>query len=175
MSADRDRSIGYLADRSDQSRGLGDVIANGRLAQAPWDLTPRISDRIYGRVGNMAKPNQNKVFIGKGEVFFLNGALIRAHDAFNMELMLSDTFLLPSQIVSESTSKSPLQKAYYYAQQMMIEPAQKDGWQKRLDGCLVDLSSDVQKKVWRAMQEGRLQKVLAIIRAELKNDPGFLN
>ena len=123
----------------------------------------------------MAKTSQNKVFIRKGEVFFLNGALIRAHESFNMEIMLADTFLLPSQIVSEETATSDLQKAYYYAQQMMIEPSQKGDWQNRLEGCVVELPSATQKKIWRACQENDMQKVLATIRSELKKDVAPIN
>jgi len=118
----------------------------------------------------MAKTSQTKAFIRKGEVFFLNGALIRAQDSFNMEIMLADTFLLPSQIVSAETAKSHLQKAYYYAQQMMIEPSLKDDWQSCLEDCVVKLPSATQKKIWRACQENNLQKVITTIRSELKKD-----
>ena len=123
----------------------------------------------------MAKTSQTKAFIRKGEVFFLNGALIRAQDSFGMELMLADTFLLPSQIVSEETAVSHLQKAYYFAQQMMIEPSRKGDWQNRLESCVVELPSDTQKKIWRACQENDLQKVLATIRSELKKDIASIN
>jgi flagellar biosynthesis regulator FlbT len=123
----------------------------------------------------MAKTSQTKAFIRKGEVFFLNGALIRAQDSFSMEIMLADTFLLPSQIVSEETATSDLQKAYYYAQQMMIEPRRKDDWQNRLEGCVVKLPSATQKKIWRACQERNLQKVLTTIRSELKKDVASIN
>lgn len=92
-----------------------------------------------------------------------------------MEIMLADTFLLPSQIVSEETAKSHLQKAYYYAQQMMIEPSRKGDWQNRLDGCVVKLSSAVQKQIWRACQEDNFQKVLTTIRSEIKKDVAPIN
>lgn len=123
----------------------------------------------------MAKTNQTKAFIRKGEVFFLNGALIRAQDSFNMEIMLADTFLLPSQIVSEDTAISHLQKAYYYAQQMMIAPDQKEKWRKCFDDCMVNLLPVTQKKIWRSLQENSLQKSLGIIRAELKKDTALIN
>jgi len=123
----------------------------------------------------MAKTNQSNVFIRKGEVFFLNGALIKAHDSFGMEIMASDTFLLPSQIVSEATSKSNLQKAYYYAQQMMIEPEKKDIWQKSLDNCIASLPSNTQKKIWRACKENDMQKAICTIRVELKKEAASLN
>jgi flagellar biosynthesis regulator FlbT len=123
----------------------------------------------------MAKTSQTKAFIRKGEVFFLNGALIRAHDSFSMEIMLADTFLLPSQIVSEETAKSHLQKAYYYAQQMMIEPSRKADWQNRLESSVVKLPSSSQKKIWRACQEDNLQKILTVIRSELKKDVASIN
>jgi flagellar protein FlbT len=123
----------------------------------------------------MAKTSQTKAFIRKGEVFFLNGALIRAQDSFGMEIMIADTFLLPSQIVSEETAKSHLQKAYYYAQQMMIEPSRKVNWQSRLEGSVVELPSATQKKIWRAHQENVIQNILVIIRAELKKEAALLD
>lgn len=123
----------------------------------------------------MAKTSQTKAFIRKGEIFFLNGALIRAQDSFSMEIMLADTFLLPSQIVSEDTAKSHLQKVYYYAQQMMIAPNQKGDWQKCLDDCMTNLPSATQKKIVKSLQENSLQKTLGIIRSELKKDVALVN
>ncbi|GEL44583.1 hypothetical protein MEX01_51740 [Methylorubrum extorquens] len=101
----------------------------------------------------------------------MNGALIRAHDSVNLEIMISDTFLLPSQIVSEDSSMSYLQKAYYFAQQMLIEPQLRDEWRNKLDASLLRLSTDLEKRIQEATQVGDLQKVLGIIRQELKKVP----
>ncbi|GAA0269594.1 flagellar biosynthesis repressor FlbT [Methylorubrum aminovorans] len=117
----------------------------------------------------MAKANQTRVFIRKGEIFFLNDALIRAHDSVNIEIMISDTFLMPSQIVSEGSLVSPLHKAYYFVQQMLIEPVFKDRWQNSLYACLVDVPLDLREKVQEAEQAGNLQKALGTIRQEVKN------
>ncbi|WP_152276459.1 flagellar biosynthesis repressor FlbT [Methylorubrum populi] len=116
----------------------------------------------------MAKSSQTRVFIRKGEIFFLNGALIRAHDSVNIEVMISDTFLMPSQIVSEDGLVSPLHKAYYFIQQILIEPGFKDRWRNSLYACLVNVQSDLREKVQEAEQAGNLQKALGIIRQELK-------
>lgn len=116
----------------------------------------------------MAKLTQTRAFIRKGEIFFLNGALIRAHNSVDIEIMISDTFLMPSQIVSEDGLVSPLHKAYYFIQQMLVEPQSKDRWQNSLYSCLVHVPSDLQEKIQEAEQSGNLQKALGIIRQEIK-------
>lgn len=123
----------------------------------------------------MAKSNQTKVFIRKGEVFFLNGALIRAHDSVNVEIMISDTFLLPSQIVSEDNAVSHLQKAYYFIQQMLIEPNFRNQWQNRLDASLAGLLPEIKSLIQEAVMANELQRSLGIIRQEIKNDARPLN
>lgn len=140
----------------------------GRLAQAPRDLTPQVRGRIYERARDVAKLTQTRAFIRKGEIFFLNGALIRAHNPVNIEVMISDTFLMPSQIVSEDGLTSPLHRAYYFIQQMLVEPRLKDRWQNSLYSCLVDVSPGFRERLQEAEQSGNLQNALGIIRHEIK-------
>ncbi|ACK86455.1 flagellar biosynthesis repressor FlbT [Methylorubrum extorquens] len=123
----------------------------------------------------MSKSNHTKAFIRKGEVFFLNGALIRAHDSVNVEIMISDTFLLPSQIVSEDTAVSHLKKAYYFIQQMLIEPGFRNQWQNRLDDSLTSLPTETKNIIQEAVKANELQKLLSMIRHETKVDARPLN
>ena len=155
----------------DECNGMRLLIeyVRGRLAQAPRDLMPQVGGRIYERARDVAKLTQTKVFIRKGEVFFLNGALIRAHDSVNIEVMISDIFLMPSQIVSEDGLVSPLHKAYYFIQQMLVEPQCKGRWQNSFYSCLIDVPSNLQEKIQKAEQSGALQKALGIIRQEIKS------
>ncbi|AWI88354.1 flagellar biosynthesis repressor FlbT [Methylobacterium sp. DM1] len=116
----------------------------------------------------MAKLNQTRAFIRKGEIFFLNGALMRAHDSVNIEVMISDTFLMPSQIVLEDGLVSPLHKAYCFIKQMLIEPGFKGRWRNSLYVCLVNAPSDLREKVQEDEQAENLQKVLGTLRQEIK-------
>ncbi len=50
--------------------------------------------------GGKADTTPTRIVLKKGGTFFLNGALIRAHDAFGAEIHLAEALLLPSQILS---------------------------------------------------------------------------
>lgn len=131
--------------------------------------------------GGRAATAPTRIVLKKGGTFFLNGALIRAHDAFGAEIHLAEALLLPSQILSAETARTPLQRLYYCVQQALIEPEAAETWRaafsEGLRSLLAPLSAagpvqrDTLDRVAALVEAGRLIEALSALRRAIKADP----
>ena len=131
--------------------------------------------------GGKAESAPTRIVLKKGGTFFLNGALIRAHDAFGAEIHLAEALLLPSQIMSVETARTPLQRLYYCVQQALIEPAAAEAWRAAFTAGLpplLDLHSgvgpvqrDSLERVAALVEAGRLIEALSALRRAIKAGP----
>jgi flagellar biosynthesis repressor protein FlbT len=131
--------------------------------------------------GGKADTAPTRIALKKGGTFFLNGALIRAHEAFGAEIHLAETLLLPSQILSVEAARTPLQRLYYCVQQALIEPEAAESWRAAFSAALpplLDPSSavgpvqrDSLERVATLVEAGRLVEALAALRRVIKAGP----
>ncbi|MGX7708840.1 flagellar biosynthesis repressor FlbT [Methylobacterium sp. Gmos1] len=131
--------------------------------------------------GGSAETAPTRIVLKRGGTFFLNGALIRALDAFGAEIHLADSLLLPSQILSAETARTPLQRLYYCVQQALIEPAAAQSWRAAFSAGLAPLleahsalgpvQRDSLERVAALVEAGRLIEALAALRRMIKAGP----
>lgn len=77
---------------------------------------------------NPAVPKAIHVVLKRDQKFLVNGALIRASNPVHIDLYRSDVLLTPNQILECNEAATPLEKLYYFAQQMLIEPEKRAEW-----------------------------------------------
>ncbi len=128
---------------------------------------------------NPAAPKPIHVVLKRDQKFLVNGALIRASNPVHIDLYRSDVLLTPNQILDCEEAKTPLERLYYLAQQMLIEPGKRAEWWRDFYALSISaplaahagelkpvvsliLHSDVQKA---------MTKLRRMIRAERKTSP----
>ncbi|MCF4129174.1 flagellar biosynthesis repressor FlbT [Methylobacterium sp. SyP6R] len=131
--------------------------------------------------GGKAETTPTRIVLKKGGTFFLNGALIRAHDAFGAEIHLAEALLLPSQILSAEAARTPLQRLYYCVQQALIEPEAAATWREAFTAGLPPVldphstvgpvQRDSLERVAALVEAGRLIEALAALRRAIKAGP----
>jgi flagellar protein FlbT len=73
-------------------------------------------------------PKSIHVVLKRDQKFLVNGALIRASNSVHIDLYRSEVLLTPNQILEDEDVKTPLERLYYFAQQMLIEPEKRADW-----------------------------------------------
>ena len=77
---------------------------------------------------NPAAPKSIHVVLKRDQKFLVNGALIRANNPVHIDLYRSDVLLTPNQLLECEEAMTPLERLYYFAQQMPIEPEKRADW-----------------------------------------------
>lgn len=131
--------------------------------------------------GGQAETAPTRIVLKKGGMFFLNGALIRAYDAFGAEVHLAEALLLPSQILSAEAARTPLQRLYYCVQQALIEPEAAEAWRAEFSAGLSSargphsaagpVPRDGLERVAALVEAGRLIEALSALRRAIKAEP----
>ena len=111
----------------------GRALARGRFAPAAAggaSCARACRDRpsLDWSMTNPAAPKPIHVVLKRDQKFLVNGALIRASNPVHIDLYRSDVLLTPNQILECEEATTPLERLYYFAQQMLIEPEKRADW-----------------------------------------------
>jgi flagellar protein FlbT len=104
---------------------------------------------------NLAAPKPIHVVLKRDQKFLVNGALIRASNPVHIDLYRSDVLLTPNQILDREEAKTPLERLYYLAQQMLVEPGKRAEWWR--DFHALSISAPL------AARAGELKPVISLI------------
>jgi flagellar protein FlbT len=63
-----------------------------------------------------------KITLKKGAKLYLNGAVIRADQKVNIELLNDATFLLSSHVLPAESARTPISQLYFVLQSTMMKP-----------------------------------------------------
>jgi len=158
-----------------RSRAAAPAAAGAGTLRRPVPRSPSLD----WSMPNLAASKHIQVVLKRDQKFLVNGALIRASNPVHIDLYRSDVLLTPNQILECEEATTPLERLYYFAQQMLIEPEKHADWYREFynlttSAALAARAGELQPVVGlilRADVQKAMTKLRRMIRAERKPFP----